>query len=104
MTVCERKRERFEGLTPDYRPIRNQQNRYLQDRQEMLTETYTGMGRVFMNHDLFVTETQGAILDPIGVPDIRRTLDGWSVPSLLAFLSTGFQCRTILKSPRLTIH
>jgi phthalate 4,5-dioxygenase len=41
---------------------RNAQNRYLQNRDEM-AKSYVGMGRNFPTHDLFVTESQGAILD-----------------------------------------
>ncbi len=41
---------------------RNAQNRYLQNRDEM-NRSYVGMGRNFPTHDLFVTESQGPILD-----------------------------------------
>jgi phthalate 4,5-dioxygenase oxygenase subunit len=41
---------------------RNAQNRYLQNRDEM-NRSYLGMGRNFPTHDLFVTESQGPILD-----------------------------------------
>ncbi len=42
------------------RPIRNPENRYLQDRESMST-SYLGMGKCFPAHDLFVTESQGSI-------------------------------------------
>jgi phthalate 4,5-dioxygenase len=51
------------GLTPDFRLIRNKGNRYLQDREEMKTKTYSGMGSFFPAHDAFATESQGAIQD-----------------------------------------
>jgi phenylpropionate dioxygenase-like ring-hydroxylating dioxygenase large terminal subunit len=42
------------------RPQRNPDNRYLQDRDSM-EHSYLGMGKCFPAHDLFVTESQGAI-------------------------------------------
>jgi hypothetical protein len=55
-------RERSE-LTSDYRLIRNEANRYMQDRESMKTKTYTGMGFGFQAHDAFATTSQGAIQD-----------------------------------------
>ncbi len=49
-------------VMPDGRLIRNQGNRYLQDRDEM-SKTFTGMGGYFMAHDAFATESQGPIHD-----------------------------------------
>ncbi len=45
----------------DYRPVRTAGNRYLQDREELKNKSYTGMGPFFPGHDLFATESQGAI-------------------------------------------
>ncbi|HEV8021438.1 MAG TPA: aromatic ring-hydroxylating dioxygenase subunit alpha [Candidatus Lustribacter sp.] len=42
---------------------RGAHNRYLQDRDEQHTQTFTGMGRVFQDHDRFAVESQGRILD-----------------------------------------
>jgi phthalate 4,5-dioxygenase oxygenase subunit len=55
-------RERSE-LTPDYRLVRNEANRFLQDRGSMKTKTYAGMGSGFQAHDAFATASQGAIQD-----------------------------------------
>jgi phthalate 4,5-dioxygenase len=55
-------RERSE-LTPDYRLVRNEANRFMQDRESMKTKTYTGMGSGFQAHDAFATASQGAIQD-----------------------------------------
>lgn len=52
-----------EVRTEDYRPVRNRSNRYLQDRESMNTECYTGMGFNFVLHDLWATESQGPIQD-----------------------------------------
>jgi hypothetical protein len=53
-------RERSE-LTSDYRLVRNQANRYLQDREAMKTHTYAGMGSGFQAHDAFATTSQGPV-------------------------------------------
>ncbi|MGH7824641.1 MAG: Rieske 2Fe-2S domain-containing protein [Candidatus Binatia bacterium] len=53
-------RERSE-LTSDYKLIRNEANRYLQDRESMKTKTYAGMGSGFQAHDAFATASQGTI-------------------------------------------
>lgn len=55
-------RERSE-LGTDYKLIRNQANRFLQDREAMKTKTYAGMGSGFQAHDAFATASQGAIQD-----------------------------------------
>ncbi len=54
------------NIFPDYRLKRNQSNRYMQDREEMKTKTFTGMGVTFGVHDAFVTESSGAIRDRTG--------------------------------------
>jgi len=50
-------------MTPDYHFIRNPSNRYLQDREEQRTATFTGMGSVFIVQDAAANETQGPIQD-----------------------------------------
>jgi phthalate 4,5-dioxygenase len=57
-----RTRSRAE-LTADYRLTRNASNRYLQDRDSMKTQTFTGMGLNFQAHDAFATESQGPVQD-----------------------------------------
>ncbi|HEY3118538.1 MAG TPA: Rieske 2Fe-2S domain-containing protein [Chloroflexota bacterium] len=61
-------------MTPDYHFIRNQTNRYLQDRDEQRTSTFTGMGPVFVVQDSVANETQGPIQDRtkelLGVEDM----------------------------------
>jgi phenylpropionate dioxygenase-like ring-hydroxylating dioxygenase large terminal subunit len=52
-----------ENIFPDFHLRRNQSNRYLQDREEMKTRTYTGMGLAFGIHDAFTCETAGPIRD-----------------------------------------
>jgi hypothetical protein len=48
---------------PDYRLVRNQDNRFMQDRESMKSKTYAGMGSGFQAHDAFATASQGAIQD-----------------------------------------
>ena len=56
--------QRTEGLiTSDYHFIRNKANRYLQDREEQRTSTFTGMGAVFVVQDACVNEGAGPIQD-----------------------------------------
>ena len=50
-------------ISPEGYPLRNRANRYLQNREEMLTKNYTGMGPNFLIHDAFAVETAGPIHD-----------------------------------------
>ncbi len=50
-------------LTSDHRLVRDNANRYIQDRESMKTKTYSGMGYGFQAHDVFATSSQGAIQD-----------------------------------------
>src|SRR5262245_48765782 len=43
--------------------MRTQRNRYLQDRDDLRTGWFAGMGPFFAVHDAFATESQGAIQD-----------------------------------------
>ncbi len=46
-----------------YHAVRNKADRYLQDRESMKTECYTGGGFDFSMHDLWATESEGPIQD-----------------------------------------
>jgi phthalate 4,5-dioxygenase len=46
-----------------YRGARTAENRYQQDRDEMLAASYLGMGKSFQDHDRFAAESQGPIYD-----------------------------------------
>ena len=50
-------------MTPDYHFTRNAANRYLQDREEQRTSTFTGMGPTFIVQDALANESQGPIHD-----------------------------------------
>lgn len=47
----------------EYNGRRRKENRYLQDRTEMATRTFLGMGYNFYDHDRYAVESQGAISD-----------------------------------------
>jgi hypothetical protein len=51
------------NIFPDFHLKRNQSNRYMQDREEMKTKTFTGMSVTFGVHDAFASESSGAIRD-----------------------------------------
>ena len=51
------------GVDPGYHPTRSKANRYLQDREEQRTLTFSGMGTIFQIHDLCATEGPGPIQD-----------------------------------------
>jgi predicted transcriptional regulator len=48
-------------LGDDNRLKRNRNNRYLQDRATMTTQTFSGMGFHFQAQDAFATESQGLV-------------------------------------------
>jgi len=50
-------------VAPDYKPIRNRANRYLQDRPSMEQESYSGIGRNFQDQDLCAVEGMGRVQD-----------------------------------------
>ena len=49
--------------TGGYRLVRNRGNRYLQDREEMKTRTFAGLGAGFQAHDTCAVEGEGPIQD-----------------------------------------
>jgi len=59
----QRNQEILDELGPNYRPLRNKTNRYLQDRESMKTWSFAGMGRIFNVQDTAIVEGSGAIVD-----------------------------------------
>jgi phthalate 4,5-dioxygenase len=53
----------FADVDENYRLARTQANRYQQDRAEMKTMSFAGLGQSFWAHDKFAVEAQGAIVD-----------------------------------------
>jgi len=58
-----RNQEILDELGPNYRPLRNKTNRYLQDRESMKTWSFAGMGRIFNVQDTAIVEGSGSIVD-----------------------------------------
>ncbi|MFM9970381.1 MAG: Rieske 2Fe-2S domain-containing protein [Burkholderiales bacterium] len=54
---------RAKEIGPDNRHLRSAANRYLQNRDEMKTQTFAGLGRYFPAQDALAIETPGAIYD-----------------------------------------
>ena len=50
-------------IQPDLTSARNRSKRYRQNREDMRTRHYIGMGVNFQDHDRWVTESQGSIVD-----------------------------------------
>jgi hypothetical protein len=57
------KQQQGAEMGPNYRPLRNQTNRYLQDRQQMKTGWASGFGPSVVIQDVAMTDLQGAIPD-----------------------------------------
>jgi hypothetical protein len=85
---------------PDYHPFRNKANRYLQDREEQRTTTFTGMGSDFPAQDACANEGPGPIQnrtrEHLGASDhviaaarkvmlrsVRMVADGQDPPGLI---------------------
>jgi phenylpropionate dioxygenase-like ring-hydroxylating dioxygenase large terminal subunit len=58
-----RLKDRLAGITTGYRRLRTAANRYLQDREEMRSRSFSGLGTNFLDHDGFAVETPGPIQD-----------------------------------------
>jgi len=56
------RKERAE-MAQDYKPIRHRGNQYLQDKESMKDQSYSGMGLNFQVQDLCVTEGMGYVQD-----------------------------------------
>lgn len=50
-------------LTPAYHLLRNKANRYQQDREEMRSQSFSGLGPVFIVHDTYAIEGEGPVQD-----------------------------------------
>jgi hypothetical protein len=57
------RREHAAQLLPNYRPIRNKANRFLQDRETMKTGWASGFGPSIVMQDVAITDSQGEILE-----------------------------------------
>ena len=93
----------LEVRTADYRPVRNRLNRYLQDRDSMTTECYTGIGFDFVVHDLFATESQGPIQDRsqehLGAMDRPIAIERRMMLKAILDLQEGIEPANVVRSP-----
>ncbi len=77
--------------TEDYNSRRRSENRYLQDRQEMATKTFLGMGYNFQDHDRYAVESQGAISDRTGKISAPPIAPSWPCANSCCGRSTTFK-------------
>ena len=99
-----RDRRTIEVATPDYRFIRNQRNRYLQDREEQRTSTFTGMGSVFVAQDTVANETQRPIQDrskeTLGMEDMSIVAGRQALLQAIRDVQEGRDPPGVIRDPR----
>lgn len=98
------RRQRAE-MMPDYKPVRTKANRYMQERESMKKESYSGIGLNFQIQDMCVTEGMGAIQNrmeeclaslDIGVIAARKVLI-----KAMRDLQEGREPRNVVRDPKL---
>lgn len=91
-------------MTPDYKFIRNKSNRYLQDREEQRTSTYTGMGSVFIVQDAVANESQEPIFDRtkemLGVEDMSIVAGRKLLMRAIRAVQEGVDPPGVIRDPR----
>jgi phthalate 4,5-dioxygenase oxygenase subunit len=98
------RRIRAENVGPDRRHIRRADNRYLQDRDEMMRDdTFCGMGRYIPAQDAFAIETQGRIQDRtkehLGTTDIAIIEMRKALLDAIARMEQGHEAPGLLRDP-----
>ena len=87
----------------DYTPVRNKRNRYLQDRESMKWEAYTGMGVDFVIHDLAATESQGPIQnrseEHLGAMDRALVIERQVMVKAILDLQEGVEPANVVRDP-----
>jgi phenylpropionate dioxygenase-like ring-hydroxylating dioxygenase large terminal subunit len=90
-------------MLPGYLPRRNKANRYLQDREEMQTTTFTGVGRSFQDHDMLASEGEGQILDRttehLGFTDRGVVLMRRQMLEAIRAVQEGRDPRNVIREP-----
>ena len=86
-----------------YFPVRNKQNRYLQDRESMKWESYTGMGVDFVIHDLAATESQGPVQnradEHLGAMDRALVIERQVMVKAILDLQEGLEPANVVRRP-----
>jgi len=94
----------WEVMTPDYKLKRNKANRYLQDREEQRTSTYTGMGSVFIAQDALANETQRPIQDrtneTLGMEDMAIVAGRQMLLQAIRTVEEGKEPPGVIRDPR----
>jgi phthalate 4,5-dioxygenase oxygenase subunit len=94
---------RVGNVTEDLRHVRSAANRYLQDRDEMKTKTFAGLGPYFPAHDCFAIESQGAIQDRttehLGVTDIAVIEMRKAIIDAIQKMQEGAEAPGLLRDP-----
>lgn len=99
-----RRSRSWDLMTPDYRFTRNKANRYLQDRAEQRTGTFTGLGSVFVVQDALANETQRPIADRtremLGVEDMMIVAGRKRLLRAIRTVQEGGQPPGLIRDPR----
>ncbi len=89
---------------PDYRFLRNKGNRYLQDREEQRTATFTGMGSEFPPQDTCVNEGAGLIQDRtkehLGAADATIPVARKLILQSIRMVAEGEEPPGLIRDPR----
>jgi phenylpropionate dioxygenase-like ring-hydroxylating dioxygenase large terminal subunit len=96
--------ERKISTTPDYRPVANKQNRYLQDRESMKTTIYSGISPTyFQAQDLCPIEGAGFIQDRtrehLVKNDIPIVISRKLLSKAIQNLKDGLEPRNVVRKP-----
>ncbi len=91
-------------MSRDYHLLRNSSNRYLQDRDEQRTSTFSGMGSVFVPQDAMANETQGPVQDRtkelLGVGDMVIAAWRRMVLKAIQTVQEGGEAPGLIHDPR----
>ena len=89
-------------IDENYCSLRTADNRYKQDRREMKTVSFAGMGNYFATHDLFAVESPGAIHDRsrenLGTTDVPIATARRMLLDAMQGLSQGKEPPLVLRS------
>jgi hypothetical protein len=99
-----RQNRTWDIMTPDYHFKRNKRNRYLQDREEQRTSTFTGMGSVFVAQDTVANESQGPIQnrlkETLGVEDMSVVAGRQRLMEAIRLVQEGKDPPGVIRDPR----
>ena len=98
-----RRRRSWDLMTPNYHFTRNQGNRYLQDREEQRTSTFTGLGSVFVVQDALANESQRPIQDrtkeTLGIEDMLIVAGRQLLLAAIGAVARGEDAPGVIRDP-----